>query len=185
MEKKDIYEHLAKIYLDNTPAYKGNRSKADDYKIYIFVAIAVVIVVSSLFLIPFSRNPSNSQSILVLAPDPIKINYKFDPIKKESYSFDLKRLNISGYKALAFSVKKANFNDIVSMRVEFQSIFKERSDVYIKDVPGKWNEYTLNFADFKGISEWAEMSGLIFTVEEWNTRDNKGIVFIDNVRFIK
>jgi hypothetical protein len=185
MEKKDIYEHLAKIYLDNTPAYKNQKSKADDYKIYVFVAIAVVIVVSSLFLIPFSRNPSNSQSTLVLAPDPVKINYKFDPIKKESYSFDLKRLNISGYKAVTFSVKKSNYNDDVSMRVEFQSIFKERSEVYVKDVPNKWKEYTLNFSDFKNISEWAEMSGLIFTVEEWNARDNTGIVYIDNVRFIK
>jgi hypothetical protein len=185
MEKKDIYEHLAKIYLENTPAYKGNKAKAEDYKIYIFVGIAVVIVVSSLFLIPFSHNPTNSQSTLVLAPDPVKINYKFDPIKKETYSFDLKRLNISGYKALAFSVKRSNYNDKVSMRVEFQSIFRERSELYVKDVPNKWTDITLNFKDFKSISEWAEMSGLIFSIEEWNTKDNKGIVYIDNVRFIK
>ena len=185
MEKKDIYEHLAKIYLENAPAYKGSKAKSEDYKIYIFVGIAVIIVVSSLFLIPFSRNPSNTQTLLILAPDPVKINYKFDPVKKESYSFDLKRLNIAGFKSLAFSVKKSNFNDNISMRVEFQSIFKEHSEVYIKNVPGKWKEYTLNLSQFKEISEWAEMSGLIFSVEEWNTRDNKGIVYLDNVRFIK
>jgi hypothetical protein len=185
MEKKDIYEHLAKIYLENTPAIKNNKSKAEDYKIYIFVGIAVVIVVSSLFLIPFSRTPSNSQTLLILAPDPVRINYKFDPIKKESYSFDLKRLNIAGYKSLAFSVKKSNFNDNVSMRVEFQSMFKEKSELYVKDVPNKWKEFNIPLSDFKNISEWAEMSGLIFSVEEWNTRDNKGIVYIDNVRFVK
>lgn len=185
MEKKDIYEHLAKIYLENAPAYKGTKSKSEDYKIYIFVGIAVVIVVSSLFLIPFSRVPSNTQTTLILAPDPVKINYRFDPIKKEMYSFDLKRLNIAGYKSLAFAVKKSNFNDDVSMRVEFQSIFKERSEVYVKDVPGKWKEYTIDLAQFKNITEWAAMSGLIFTVEEWNSSDDKGIVYIDNVRFIK
>jgi len=185
MEKKDIYEHLAKIYLENTPAFKGNKSKAEDYKIYIFAGLAVVIIVASLFLIPFSHNPSNSQSTLVLAPDPVRIKYRFDPIKKESYSFDLKRLNISGYKALVFSVKKSNYSDKIAMRVEFQSIFKERSEVYVKDVSDKWKEYTIKFSDFKTISEWAEMSGLIFGVEEWNSKDNKGIVYIDNVRFIK
>lgn len=185
MEKKDIYEHLAKIYLENAPAYKGAKPKAEDYKIYIFVGIAVVIVVSSLFLIPFSRNPSNTQTQLILAPDPVKINYKFDPVKKEAYSFDLKRLNIAGCKSLAFSVKRSNFNDDVSIRVELQSIFKERSEVYVKNVPGKWKEYILDLTQFKNITEWAAMSGLIFTVEEWNSRDDKGIVFIDNVRFIK
>ncbi|MFA5100536.1 MAG: hypothetical protein WC547_06620 [Candidatus Omnitrophota bacterium] len=185
MEKKDIYEHLAKIYLENAPAYKGAKPKAEDYKIYIFVGIAVVIVVSSLFLIPFSRNPSNTQTMLILAPDPVKINYKFDPVKKEAYSFDLKRLNIAGYKSLAFSVKRSNFNDDVSIRVELQSIFKERSEVYVKNVPNKWKEYVLDLTQFKNITEWAAMSGLIFTVEEWNSRDDKGIVFIDNVRFIK
>jgi len=185
MEKKDIYEHLAKIYLDNTPAYKNNKSKAEDYKIYIFVAIAVVIVVSSLFLIPFSRRSPGSQTAIVLAPDPVKINFKFDPIKKESYSFDLKRLNISSYKAVVFSVKKSNFNDNVALRVEFLSSFKERSEVYVKDVPNKWKEYTIDLSEFKSISEWAQMSGLIFSVEEWNTKHDKGIVYIDNVRFIK
>jgi len=105
MEKKDIYEHLAKIYLDNTPAYKDTKHKSEDYKIYIFVVIAVVIVVSSLFLIPFSRTPSNLQTSLVLVPDPVKIQYRFDPVKKESYSFDLKRLNLAGYKSLVFSAK--------------------------------------------------------------------------------
>ncbi len=185
MEKKDIYEHLAKIYLDNTPAYKNNKSKTEDYKIYIFVAIAVVIVVSSLFLIPFSHRNSVSETSIVLSPDPVKINYKFDPIKKESYSFDLKRLNIAGFKSLVFSAKKSNFNDAVSVRVEFISNYKEHSEIYIKDVPGKWKEYSIDLAEFKSISEWSQMSGLVFTVEEWNTRNDKGIIYIDNVRFIK
>jgi len=185
MEKKDIYEHLAKIYLDNSPAYKNNRSKAEDYKIYIFVGIAVIAVVSFLFLIPFSRSPSNSQTMLILAPDPVKINYKFDPVKKKSYSFNLNRLNMAGYKSLAFSVKKSSFSDKVSMRIEFQSIFKEQSEIYVKDVTDRWKGYNLQLSDFKNISEWAEMSDLVFSVEEWNTRNNKGVVYIDNVRFIK
>lgn len=71
------------------------------------------------------------------------------------------------------------------MRVEIQSIFKERSEVYVKDIPGKWKEYSIDLTQFKNITEWAAMSGLIFTIEEWNSSNDKGVVFIDNVRFVK
>jgi hypothetical protein len=29
------------------------------------------------------------------------------------------------------------------------------------------------------------MQTLAFVVEEWNTKDKKGVVYIDNVRFLK
>ncbi len=186
MEKKDIYEHLAKIYLDNSIPKKKSREESDEYKLFIFIGIAVVLVFSLFFLFPFSRSkPLNAQTNLVLSPEPLRVHYKFDPAKKEIYSLDLKKLNVSGYKNLEFSLKKSSYADAVSLRVELASSFRERSEIYLKDIPHHWKEYKISLSDFKSISEWSEMASLSFIVEEWNSKQNSGTVFIDNVRFSK
>jgi hypothetical protein len=187
MEKKDIYEHLAKIYLD-TPAVSKKKFKeeSDDYKLFIFIGIAVVFVFSIFFLFPISRpknmNPSTN---LVLISEPLRFQYKFDPTKKEVYSFDMKKLNLTAYKNVNFSIKKSNYNDVMSIRVELNNVLNEKSEIYLKDITNQWKEYKLQFADFKSITQWSEMSGLSFIIEEWNTKQDSGVVFIDNVRFSK
>jgi len=187
MDKKDIYEHLAKIYLD-TPSVKKKKSKtqAKDHKNFIIIAAAMVL---GLTLLVYARlnfhSPLKQQVALILATEPVKLNYNFDPAKKEIFSFNLNKANLSRFNTLGFSVKKSNYEDIVSLRVEFTNIFKERSEVYIKDIPNKWKYYTIRFSDFANITDWSEMSDVSFIIEEWNTKDRKGLVYLDNVRLFK
>jgi len=187
MDKKDIYEHLAKIYLDaSSKKKKKNKAYPQLFRNLFFISLMFVFGLSGV-LLNNSRNKeaSNSQIELVLAADPLKINFNFDPAKKEIYSLNLNRLNLNRYGSVAFSVKKANFRDTISLRVEFTSAFKERSEVYLKNIPHAWKEYNLNLADFKGISDWSEILTLAFIVEDWNTKENNGVVYIDNVRLLK
>lgn len=187
MDKKDIYEHLAKIYLDaSSKKKKKNKAYPQLFKNLFFISLVFVFGLSSLLLVNSrSKEPANAQVALVLAPEALKINFNFDPAKKEIYNLNLNRLNLNRYKELVFSVKKANFRDTISLRVEFTTAFKERSEIYVKDIPHNWREYAFNLAEFKGISDWSEILSLSFAVEEWNTRENSGVVYIDNVRLIK
>jgi hypothetical protein len=118
-------------------------------------------------------------------PDAAKINFHFNPAKKEIYSLNLNKLSMVRFKALGFSVKKANYFDRISLRVEFSNVYKEKSEVYFKDIPHKWETYTIKLSDFKSINDWTEMTDLVFSVEEWNAREKKGLVYLDNVRLIK
>ena len=86
---------------------------------------------------------------------------------------------------MAFSAKKVNYEDSISLRVEFVSAFKEKSEIYFKNISHKWQEYKIDLAQFKNISDWSDMSDLAFIIEEWNAREKKGVVYVDNVRFIK
>jgi len=187
MDKKDIYEHLAKIYLDASQKKKKKSKSYLKYKNIIFVALAVFIV-SLAYLVSnyFLRNakPANSEIALILTPDAVKINFHFDPAKKEIYSLNLNKLNASRYKTLGFSVKNVDYQDNVTLRIEFSNIFKEKSEVYIKDITHRWQNYLIALADFKNISDWSEMTNLSFIVEEWNVRGKKGIVYLDNIRLI-
>jgi hypothetical protein len=186
MYKKDIYEHLAKIYLDASFKKKKKLPKYLLFKNLFFISTTLICGLSIFLFVQLAKNkPLDSEIALVLQPDAVKINFNFNPAKKEIYSLDLKGLDLIRFKALGFSLKKANYLDKVSLRVEFTSVFKEKSAVYLKDIPHKWQNYKINFSDFKDISEWSRILNLSFIVEEWNVKENKGLVYIDNIRLIK
>ena len=188
MDKKDIYEHLARIYLDASSKRK-NKSKLHP-KLFKNLSLAAITCIFALSLFLFSsgfhkNKPFDSEIALILAPDSLKINFNFDPARKETFTLCLNNLNLNRFKTLAFSAKKANPLDLISLKVEFISAFKERSEVYFKDLPHKWQDYKINLAEFKGISDWSEILNLCFSVEEWNAKQKKGVVYIDNVRLIQ
>ena len=197
MDKKDIYEHLAKIYLDASLKRKKKSRKSPTFRNLFIISIAVVslLVISlglsliknrAISLAKLQSNPPlNTEIALVLQPDLVKINFNFDPAKKESYSLDLKKLNAVRFSTLGFSVKNAHYQDRVTLRIEFTNIFKERSEVYLRDITHKWQDFKIAFSEFKRMSDWSEMSSLSFIVEEWNTRSNKGILYLDNIRLLK
>ncbi|MDI6606599.1 MAG: hypothetical protein QME65_05620 [Candidatus Omnitrophota bacterium] len=187
MDKKDIYEHLAKIYLDAS-SKKKKRSKGypNVLKNILLVSVVLVFIVSVSLLAAFQKDkPFDSEVILVLSPDLLKINFDFNPAKKEIYYLDLNKLDLSKYKILGFSLKKENYNDSIALRVEFITAFKEKSEVYFKNIPHKWQDYKINLSEFNGINDWSHVARLAFIVEEWNTKEKKGVLYIDNVRVIR
>jgi len=163
MKKKDLYEHLANIYLDASSQKKKIRVHPQVSRGIFFVSIAII---GAAFAFSYlNRNRGlNSDTALVLCFEPVKINFNLDPAKKEIYSVNLNKLNLSKFKTLAFSVKKTNYHDDLSLRIEFTNIFKERSDLYIEHIPHKWQDYKINLSEFKKISTWSMMSSLSFIV---------------------
>lgn len=186
MVKKDIYEHLADIYLDAS-SKKKKRSKKyqNNFKPLFFTSLGVILFLG-IFLSPNFRGKNstlNSEVALVVSPDAVKINFHFDPAKKEVYSIDLNKLNLRRFKTLSFLAKRANFKDNVALRIEFTNVFNEKSELYITDIPHKWQEYKIKFSEFKRINDWSQMTGLAFIMEEWNVKEKKGVIYLDNVRF--
>jgi len=188
MDKKDIYDHLAKIYLDASSETSKKSRKTFPYKNF-FLSFTVLVIAFSFVLIayfkPAKLKESSGELALVLLPDTAKINFNFNPAKKEIYTIELNRLNLSRFRALAFSLKKANYYDNISVRVEFTSIFREKSEVYLKDIPYRWKDYRIELSEFKNISSWPNMRTLAFIVEEWNTKEHHGVVYIDNIRLLR
>lgn len=196
MDKKDIYEHLAKIYLD-TPLKSEKRIKdfpSNKVSRNFFFISGTIILILLFVIVLISRNKRakdlqaqqlSSEMVHLIQNEAIKIDYNFDPAKKEIYSVDLGKLDLNPYKTLNFSVKKSNYGDNLAVRVEFTNTFQEKSELYVRDVTNKWQHYKLNLADFKNISNWSEISSLSFVIEEWNTTDKQGSVFIDNIRLLR
>jgi hypothetical protein len=132
-----------------------------------------------------NRPLNNAQVALVILPGAAKINFNFDPAKKEIYSVNLNALDLTRFRAIAFSAKKTSTGDRISLRIEFSNKYKEKAHIYINDIPLHWQGHEIYFSDFKGISDWSEMSRVSFIVEEWNTRSKRGVLYIEDVRFLR
>lgn len=186
MVKKDIYEHLADIYLDASSKKKKRSKKYQkNFKPLFFISLGVILFLG-IFLSTNLKDKSlvlNSEVALVVSPEVVKINFHFDPARKEVYSLDLNKLDLRRFKTLSFIAKRANFKDNVALRVEFTNAFREKSEMYITDIPHRWQEYKIKFSEFKNIKDWSQMTGLAFIMEEWNVKEKKGVIYLDNVRF--
>jgi len=187
MDKKEIYEHLAKIYLDaSSKKKKRTKTHLRLYNDLFVISLGLLIgASSSIAYISSKKKGLPSETALFILHDPAKINFNFNPVKKESFTISLNRLNLGRFKTLAFSIKNTDSRDKVSLRIEFTNSFKERSEVYVKNIPEKWQDFKISFLDFKNITDWQEMQSVSFIVEEWNARKDRGILYIDNVRFLK
>jgi len=190
MDKKEIYEHLANIYLD--ASYKSSKKKRKS-KFYakplnnlILVGFLLVLGVSSgIAYSNLNYHNHDTQVTLFLFQDTAKLNFNFDPAKKETFSLNLKQLNLSRYKTLAFAVRKTNLKDTIALKVEFLNRFNEKAEVYLKDISSKWTNHEIDLERFAKINNWNQMKTLAFSVEEWNSREKTGIVYIDNIRVAK
>lgn len=189
MDKKDIYEYLAKIYLDSSSATKKKKPVLfHRYKNLLLISVPLVLILalSPVFRRYFSaKKGPESEVALLLLSEAAKMNFNFDPAKKETYSINLNKLNLVRFKVLAFALKKTNYSDNISVRVELTNAFKEKAEVYLKDIPNRWQEYKIPLSEFRGISDWSEMTDLSFILEEWNTRQKHGIVYIDNIKLLR
>lgn len=185
MDKKDIYEHLAKIYLDASSKKKKKSAKFPWLnKHFFFVSLAVIALSLVVLVYPNYNRKLNSDTALFLSLEPIKINFNFDPAKKEVFAINLKGLDLTRFNELGFSARKTNPTDKITLKIEFTSNFRERSDIYIQDIPVKWQDYKINLDKFRQITKWSQVYSLSFIVEEWNAKSKKGVVYLDNVRFL-
>ncbi len=204
MNQKKIFDHLADVYLDSPSNSKhaskipetGNkedpadtetieeRPKNNVYKKLFLISAAAAAILLIAFIV--GRNHRLVfESAIVLAPETVKVEFAFEPAQKSIYSIRIAKQDISAYKTLKFQAKTADPKDIINLRIELSNTLNERSEVYMSALPGKWKEYTIDLADFKKISDWKSINTLAFILEEWNSVNDKGTIYFDNVRLAK
>jgi len=188
-KSKEIYEHLANVYLGSFRKKNKNQTYSklslnNLVKLGIAVVVGVVIV---LVAVVYSREKPalKGQQVLILEDATTMIDYDFDKASKKLASFDLKDMNLLGFKTLDFRIRKSNYKDNLHLSVEFISDFAERSQVYVKQIPTKWQSFKIDLDEFKDITDWSRMRQLLFVLEQWNVQAKKGTIYIDNICFLK
>ena len=191
MENKEVYDYLAKIYLDKKDnSKKQNRRQNKPWKHTLFlIAIVAVTLLTYIILRRVSSaiiKPRKLNMYIANTNELIKIDYNFanSSLKKSGYSMELPALNIEDFQYLAFRARRMKNNKTsLHLKVEIENGYKEKSYVYIKDIGSKWSQYSIKLNDFKEITRRNSLKRISFMVEEWNAEDKSDIIFIDEVRF--
>ena len=187
MEKNEVYDYLAKLYLHKQPIVRENKKAVSWKRNALFLMVAsIVFLIAYFFLKHPSRTyqPKNYYLSISTADDFIKIKYYFNSAgpKTMAYAIDLQDLDLSGFKALRFAARHLNKGSL-SLRIEIENSLKETSAFYVSAPESKWKEFEIKLEEFRAITEWNNVKSLSFIVEEWNAQAKEDCVYIDAIGF--
>ena len=189
MEKNEVYDYLARIYLDKQPkAQEEKRGLPQRIGFPVFL-IAVVIIALSFYFVwryPVMLVKPEIQSLQINAGSQlIKIKYNFNnsDLKREGYGLNFANLDVSKFSVLEFQSRHETKRGPINLRLEIETKRGEKAVCYVGGITGKWNSFKIKLDDFAGISQWQELTRVSFVVEEWNALNKEDTVYIDEIRF--
>jgi hypothetical protein len=182
--KQDVYEHLAKTFLDKKKKKKPSKN------ILVFIAISVVILIFLLSTATFflTKKKFFSRSLYVLNENsPTVIEYDFSSLglsKTKALSFNLNNIDLSKYNFLVLSIRtKENTRISSTIKTQIENALLEKDAQYISGINQKWQKVSLPLANFKLIKDWSKVKALVFMVEDWNVSNKKDSIIIDDIHF--
>ena len=191
MKKSEVYDYLARIYLDKQPC-AGNKKNFGYPKRYALFLIMPIIAIPLIYLFlsyPAFKlfKPKTHALCISTGNEQIKIKYAFtnSTLKKEGYALDISGLGLKDFKLLQFAARRLKNYGAANLRVELENEFKENASYYIKGISNNWRQWTIKLSDFKEITRWDNLMRMSFVVEEWNVSDNEDCIYIDDIRFVK
>jgi hypothetical protein len=191
VEKSEVYDYLAKIYLDKQPAVpaaRGSNHNPALWKKYLLILIIPAIAIPALYLLarPLKSSLTRARSVYIAtANEPIKIKFNFSDsqIKKQGEAIALSDLDVSDFKYIQLRLRRQKKYGALSLRVEAENGLKENASYYLTGLSNNWQDYKIALGEFKEITRWDILRRVSFTIEEWNAENKEDCVYIDEIRF--
>ncbi|HLD41137.1 MAG TPA: hypothetical protein VJA84_03060 [Candidatus Omnitrophota bacterium] len=189
MEKNEVYDYLARIYLDKQPkAQEEKKGALRQIGFPVFLIVAVILFFSFYFIwrLPVRLVKPQVQSLQINAGSQlirIKYNFNNSDLKRAGYSLNFADLDVSKFSVLGFQARHEIKHGPLNLRVEIENRRREKAVCYVRGISGKWNSFEIKLSDFSGISEWAGLTEVSFVVEEWNALNKEDTVYLDEIRF--
>lgn len=193
MEKNEVYDYLAKVYLDKQPqaaARPKEEKRRWSFRKYALFLILPIIALPSLYLFlrhPLKQHRPKGWSLqLDVGNEPIKIKYNLtaSDLKKEEYAIALADLNARGFLEIEFKARRSKDFGAAHLRVALENSFRENAARYV-NLDSKWKHYKIKLSDFKEITAWDKLKKISFIIEDWNVADKDDCIYIDEIRFTK
>lgn len=183
--KKDIYEHLAKTFLDKKKSQKNNKREI----LIFFAFIAFCAMFYALRNTAVGKSVFSKSLYIIQDKTPIAVEYDFSVLgiaRTKALSFDLNNINLSGFNYLEMSLRTADKTKTDTViKVQAENSLLEKDAQYLSGINSSWRKFRLPLKNFKLINEWKSVKCLTFVVEDWNVSDRKGKIYIDDVRFVE
>ena len=189
MNREDIYDHLAQVYLGKRKEVDVKKKKQINAWLVINIFITFIIFASATYgltaFLAQKRSDANSNILFSLHNGPVQLEYNFQDTlhPSESFALTIPKMDITKYKNFQFSIRAKDSGTPGVLKVVLRNDKNEISSYYIQGVGRKWKEFTVPLEDFKQITDWSTIEDVSFVLETWNVESKKGIILIDNIYF--
>ena len=189
MTRDEIYDHLAQVYLGKKNASRPRVEKKQfSAWLVLNIVITVVIFATSFYgFTAFLAHRSGSlqnRVIYTLNKGPIRmpynLSYPYPSVK--TFSITVPNMDARKYKNLSFTVRGIEGQPGM-VRVEVRNQRNETASVFVQDIGREWKEKSIPIEKFDGITDWTSVSEILFVLESWNAKTQKGVLLIDDVCF--
>lgn len=190
MTRDEIYDHLAQVYLGKKNNQTKPKPEKKQFSAWLVVNIIITVVIFGTSFYGFTafltRHSDTLQNrvIFSLNKGPISLRYNLEyPYPQiKSFSIAVPKTNAKKYSHLQFSVRGLE-GRAGTIRVELHNSLNETASVFVDNINDDWDTKRIGLDEFEGISDWTSVSEILFVLESWNTKSQKGLLLIDDVCF--
>ena len=98
----------------------------------------------------------------------------------------LQNLDASKYDNVAFRVKgDAKIGYTTVFKVELKNAAKQVGRYYVTNISDQWQDVVIPLKDLKGITDYSNLTELVFVFEDRIASNKKGVIYVDDIRFTK
>lgn len=190
MNREDIYDHLAQVYLGKRKESEVKKKRHFNAWLVINIFIMLTIFSSAFYgLTAFFAQKREStlkdKIIFSLHSGLIRLSYdfvgNFPPTK--SFSLEVPSMDVSKYNNLEFTIRGREEGTPGVVKIVFENQRNEKSSYYVQGVDLDWQDVKIPLSEFKQITDWSTIKDVSFVLESWNVDKKKGILLLDNVGF--
>ena len=118
----------------------------------------------------------------------MKLEYSVDS-KNPAYNgfwMNLQNLDASKYDNVALWVKgDAKVGYTTVFKIELKNASKQIGRYYITNVTDQWQDIVIPLKEFKGLTDYSNLTEFVIVFEDRIASNKKGIVYVDDIRFTK
>ncbi|MFH0753940.1 MAG: hypothetical protein V2A70_05185 [Candidatus Omnitrophota bacterium] len=188
MNRDEIYDHLAQVYLGKREHVQVKESKPrPNAWLVINVLITAFILTSVVYgltaFLTQRKDTFKSRVVFALNNSPIRLMYAVggDYPQVKSLTIAVPEVDVAKYRRLNLSLRTMNGNPGV-LKVVLKNAREEQSSYYLQGLQARWQDYSIAF-DEMNLTDLKSLKDISFVVEAWNAKDASGAVLIDNISF--
>ncbi|MBF0123309.1 MAG: hypothetical protein HQL21_07915 [Candidatus Omnitrophica bacterium] len=190
MTRDEIYDHLAKVYLDKRETVEKVVAKKAPPVSWLVINIVITgFILASVFwgLTAFLTQRDDllkSRIIYTLNNSPIRLSYDVGsglPQVKQLV-IALSPVDAQKYHRINLSVRGADNGNPGILKIILTNAREEKAAYYLQGIKQRWQDYSISF-DQMNLTDWKTLRDISFVIEGWNATKPSGTVFIDNISF--
>lgn len=98
----------------------------------------------------------------------------------------LQNLDASEYDNLSLQIKGDSDEGYTTvLKIELKNANRQVGRFYITDITDAWKEIAIPFKDFKGITDFSDLTEFVIVFEDRIASNRDGAIYIDDIKFTK